>query len=464
MKAGNFLSKDSYLGYHFAKFGAYTLATEWKRRRAMKNNDHFSERPPPAMHDGAPHKAPERRQRLIHQTIDHLRDHPVFEVPDPQSDGHAATALAPHDREREWELENLRLLKYRTILVTGFSMVSLPFFWLIFCYFAPHAGPRIALTHALMFGCCALLYRAARRVDKLSHLRLITLSAYIVYGLTSSAIMVIARDLNVITFSGHEQILLSLIFLPLTLIEATFCTFMVVSTYAVGISLALPDALAYTLPARVASLVFLGALIVVMIYLQGLLRRRAFDLSFDMALSAKRGAALSTLDEVTGGFNRRHLMNMLELELARSKRFEQPLGVIMFDLDNFKRVNDSNGHIAGDEVLRCVLRSASQTLREVDTIARYGGDEFVIVLPATDAHSAEQTAKRVRVKVLAALQNRFDANSLESQVTLSLGAIAVDSGHWLCVEEVIDAADTQLYKAKRAGKDQVYASVSQTAN
>ena len=413
------------------------------------------------MHDGAPHKAPERRQRLIHQTIDHLRDHPVFEVPDPQSDGHGATALAPHDREREWELENLRLLKYRTALVTGFSMASLPFFWLIFYCFAPHAGPRIALTHALMFGCCALLYRAARRADKLARLRWITMSAYIVYGLTSSAIMVIARDLNVIAFSGHEQILLSLIFLPLTLIEAIFCTFMVVSTYAVGISLALPDALAYTLSARVASLVFLGALIVVMIYLQGLLRRRAFDLSFDMALSAKRGAALSSLDEVTGGYNRRHLMNMLELELARSKRFEQPLGVIMFDLDNFKRVNDSNGHIAGDEVLRCVLRSASQTLREIDTIARYGGDEFVIVLPATDAYAAEQTANRVRVKVLAGLQNRFDANSLESQVTLSLGAVAVDSGHWLCVEEAIDAADVQLYKAKRAGKDQVHAEVNQ---
>ena len=221
--------------------------------------------------------------------------------------------------------------------------------------------------------------------------------------------------------------------------------------------MALPVTLVYTWPARVASLFFLSAIIVLMIYLQSLLRRRAFDLSFDMAISAKRGAALSTLDEVTGGYNRRHLMNMLELELARTKRYEQPLGVIMFDLDNFKRVNDSNGHIAGDEVLRCVLKSASQTLRDVDTIARYGGDEFVIILPGADAYSAEQAAQRVRAKVLEALQNRFEIDSLESLVTLSLGAICVESDDYLCVEAAIDAADVQLYNAKRAGKDRVCA-------
>ena len=429
----------------------------------MKNRDDSSPRPPSAAPRAPRVGVPERRRRLIYQTIEHLRDHPVFEVPDSQSDGHAATPLSPHDREREWELENLRLLKHRTTLVTAVSMASLPFFWLIFSYFAPHAMLPIGLTHALMFCCCAVLNMAARRVHKLSHLRIIAISAYVVYGLTASAVMVVGRNLNVVIFSGHEQILLSLIFLPLTLSEATFCTLMIVGTYAIGVEMALSDELAYTWLARVASLVFLGAIIVLMIYLQSLLRRRAFDLSFDMALSAKRGATLSTLDEVTGGYNRRHLMNMLELELARTKRHQQPLGVIMFDLDNFKRVNDNNGHIAGDEVLRCVLKSASQTLRDVDTLARYGGDEFVILLPGTDADSAKLTANRVRVKVLEALQNRFDANSLESQVTLSLGAVAVETHDGMGVEDAIDAADVQLYKAKRAGKNRVHAGADGSA-
>ena len=438
----------------------------------MKNSENFHNR------SGAPPRRkrlgmPERRRRLIHQTVDHLRDHPVFEVPDPQGnqDGESPNAapnaapnvapsaapLAPHDREREWELENLRLLKHRVALVTAISMISLPFFWLAFSYFAPTAMLQIGITHLLMFTCCGVLNTAARRVHKLGYLRVIAVSTYIVYGLTASAVMVVGHNLNVIIFSGHEQILLSLIFLPLTLPEATFCTLMVTGTYAIGVALALPDALAYTLQARVASLVFLGALIVPMIYLQGLLRRRAFDLAFDMALSANRGAALSTLDEVTGGYNRRHLMNMLELELARAKRYGQPLGLVMFDLDNFKRVNDSNGHIAGDEVLRCVLHSVNQTLRDVDTIARYGGDEFVIVLPGADESAAEQTANRVRLEVLKSLQMRFEADSLESQVTLSLGAISIAETQTLGVEAAIGAADMRLYQAKRAGKNRVYA-------
>ena len=146
-------------------------------------------------------------------------------------------------------------------------------------------------------------------------------------------------------------------------------------------------------------------------------------------------------------------MNMLELELARAKRYKQPLGIVMFDLDNFKRINDSNGHIAGDEVLRCVLNSASQTLRDVDTIARYGGDEFVIVLPGASEIATEQAANRVRLEVLKSLQMRFEGPiRWESQVTLSMGAISIAETETPSIDAAIDAADTRLYKAKRAGK------------
>ena len=405
-------------------------------------------------------KQDEGKRKLLRSTVELLRDHPVFAVPDPDGQIGAqadAKPMAPHDREREWEIETLRLFKRRTGLVTAVAMSSLPFFWAVYSYFAPDARLAIAMAHLWMFSCCAALHIAARRLSNLRRLRLVSMCAYIVYGLTASVVMAAARNLNVILFSGHEQIIVSLLFVPFALPESAFCALTVVAAYAVGLSVSLPVELDFTLASRIASLFFLSGLIVIMSHLQNLVRRRAFDVSFDMAMSASRGAALSSLDAVTGGFNRRHLFNMLELELARVTRFEQPLGLVMFDLDNFKAVNDANGHLAGDEVLRVVLDAAGQTLRGLDTIARYGGDEFVIVLPGADAQSAYQTAERVRACVLSALQNRFAPDSLESRVTLSLGAISVDAAHPLSVEAAIEAADAQLYKAKRGGKNRVYA-------
>ena len=420
------------------------------RRKGLSNSASASPSP------STPSK-PSSRFKL--RTVDFLRDHAVFVVPDPDSadKGAAAKPLAPHDREREWELDTLRLFKHRTLLITTAAMLSLPFFWLVFSSYAPDARWPIAAAHLLMFCCCGALNMAARRIGRLRLLRVVAMCAYIVYGMTASAVMVSAHNLNVVIFSGHEHILVSLLFVPFALPEAIFCTLMVVGTYAVGLSLSLSEQLSYTTGARISALVFLGTLIVLMNQMQALVRRRAFDLSFDLALSASRGAALSNLDAVTGGFNRRHLFNMLELELARAARFEQPLGVVMFDLDNFKAVNDTNGHLAGDEVLRTVLDAATQTLRGIDTIARYGGDEFVIALPNTNAHETSQTAERVREQVLESLQNRFESNSLESRVTLSLGAIAFPSPQSLSVEEIIERADAQLYGAKRTGKNRVCA-------
>ena len=389
------------------------------------------------------------------RAIDFLLDHAAFAVPDPERDGAGTKLWAPHEREREWELDSGRLFKHRTLLVTGAAMLSLPFFWLLFSYFAPAARAQIGLAHGLMFACCALLNLAARRLNNLRRLRIVAACAYIVYGMTASAVMVAAHNPNVIIFSGHEHILISMLFVPLALPEAIVCTLMIVGTYAVALTMALPLELSGTLGARVGALLFLGALIVLMNQMQALVRRRAFDLSFDMALSASRGAALSNLDAVTGGFNRRYLFNMLELELSRAARYGQPLGVVMFDLDNFKAVNDANGHLAGDEVLRTVTDAAMQTLRAIDTLARYGGDEFVLVLPNTGVSDAARAAERVRERVLQALASRFEAGGLESRVTLSLGAIAFEDARDLSVEEIIERADGRLYRAKRDGKNRV---------
>ncbi len=406
-------------------------------------------------------RAPRAVGRAVAASIELMREQPVFEVPDADRDKGAAPAVNEGERERQWELETLQLFRRRTLLITSASMLSLPFFWLIFSHFAPQSRWTMGASHSLMFGCCLTLNVAARRCTRLLPMRLISLSAYLVYGATASVVMWLASELRVITFSGHQHILLSILFLPFTVPETIICGVAVAGTYAWSLFYALPPELSFTLPGHAFSLFFLAGIIVILNYLQNQARRRAFDVSFDMALSAGKGAALSTLDEVTGGYNRRHLMKMIELELERMQRFERPLGVVMFDLDNFKRVNDTNGHLAGDEVLREVLKSASAALRGIDTIARYGGDEFVIILPDAATDAAEQTAHRVRAQVLASLRHCFPVGSLESLVTLSVGVASFRAHTSPHAEEIIERADAQLYKAKRAGKDRIYV---ETAN
>jgi diguanylate cyclase (GGDEF)-like protein len=116
-------------------------------------------------------------------------------------------------------------------------------------------------------------------------------------------------------------------------------------------------------------------------HFHSLTNRRAFDATFDVMRSATRLQTLSYLDSLTGGFNRRYLEKTMSTEIARATRFARPLSFMMFDLDNFKIVNDTRGHAAGDEVLREVWSAAIGAIREVDTAARYGGDEFCVVLP-----------------------------------------------------------------------------------
>ena len=394
---------------------------------------------------------------VLSSTVEMMRDNAIFEVPDPDNEKSALRPLDASERERQWNLETLQLFRRRTLLITTASMLSLPWFWVIFSTFAPAARWQIGAAHLLMFSNCLMLNWAARRTNRLLPMRLIAAGAYFVYGITASLVVYLAHEMRVTTFSGHQHILLSMLFMPLALPEAILCALAVAGTYAISLALTLPENLRFTLSGHIFSIFFLAGLIVIINELQNKARRRAFDVAFDMAVSASRGATLSNRDEVTGGYNRRHLMNMLELEVARMDRFEQPLGVVMFDLDNFKRVNDTNGHIAGDAVLRQVFAAASESLRGIDTLARYGGDEFVIILPGASAQSAYQTATRVRVHVLESLRQRFDPDSLESQVTLSLGAISVDVGENIDINSIIERADAQLYQAKRAGKNQVCA-------
>ena len=160
----------------------------------------------------------------------------------------------------------------------------------------------------------------------------------------------------------------------------------------------------------------------------------------------------ATHDPLTGLWNRGRLHEQLTTELQRSARYERPLSVILADLDHFKLVNDQHGHAAGD----CVLREASERMRQVlrahDGISRYGGEEFLVMLPETGCDEALVIAERLRAAVASTPIPIGDGRSLP--VTLSLGVAtttAVPGG----LEPLIAAADAALYRAKAGGRNRV---------
>lgn len=164
----------------------------------------------------------------------------------------------------------------------------------------------------------------------------------------------------------------------------------------------------------------------------------------------------STRDALTGAYNRRHFDERLRAELAYAARHGLELGMVLFDLDHFKRINDSRGHAAGDAVLRHVARVAAAQLRGEDVFARYGGEEFVVLLRATDARDTVRVAERIRASV-GALPASFDGRPIT--VTLSGGCATLSELSTRtpagAAAELSALADQRLYAAKDGGRDRI---------
>ncbi|HWQ69473.1 MAG TPA: sensor domain-containing diguanylate cyclase, partial [Patescibacteria group bacterium] len=161
---------------------------------------------------------------------------------------------------------------------------------------------------------------------------------------------------------------------------------------------------------------------------------------------------LSIRDTLTGLFNRRYLDETLRREILRAKRAKSTLGVIMLDIDHFKRVNDTYGHEAGDAILSTLGGFLERHVRGEDVACRYGGEEFTLILPGTSLEIARDRAEQLRVGVQA-LVVRVADRPLEA-VTLSLG-VAVMPDHGETAETILQAADAALYRAKQGGRDRV---------
>ena len=171
----------------------------------------------------------------------------------------------------------------------------------------------------------------------------------------------------------------------------------------------------------------------------------------DMVERAQRRLSdIAWTDPLTGAMNRRHLLEVATREWARSRRHQGALSVVMCDIDHFKSINDRLGHDGGDVVLRTVCDEISAAVRTVDSVCRWGGEEFLILLPQTDLIGALVLAERIRCRVRTAV---VMASRGPATVTLTLGVATLHGDE--AFEAVVSRADAALYRGKAGGRDRV---------
>jgi diguanylate cyclase (GGDEF)-like protein len=161
---------------------------------------------------------------------------------------------------------------------------------------------------------------------------------------------------------------------------------------------------------------------------------------------------LTVVDGLTRAHNRRALDEFLDRELARTRRYDRPLSVLLFDVDRFKAINDAHGHLCGDQVLRGLADRVRPTVRREDLFARYGGEEFALVLVETAHAEALRAAERVRAAVGA---DPFAWDEVSVRVTVSVGVATARGEAGLDTAGLLRAADARLYQAKRDGRNRV---------
>ena len=183
---------------------------------------------------------------------------------------------------------------------------------------------------------------------------------------------------------------------------------------------------------------------VVRLILQGC----AAALSKQIKIENLKDAAV--IDGLTGCYNRREFENQLRGHVAAASRHKNPLSIFMFDLDHFKTINDTHGHLGGDQVLREISFLIRENMRKEDVLARYGGEEFIAILPETDKARAMELADRLRAKI-ASIRIPFNGKTI--RVTASFGVAELQPN--TDISRLIEDADTMLYKAKLNGRNTV---------
>ena len=191
-----------------------------------------------------------------------------------------------------------------------------------------------------------------------------------------------------------------------------------------------------------AMLINRGMTIVVILGIAFLLNR--------VTASERQLFRIATTDSLTGILNRRHFMDQLARERLRAIRYATGFSILMLDIDHFKRINDTYGHPIGDEAIKAMAAAADKCLRPTDAIGRFGGEEFVVMLPHTDEAGAVMAAERIREAVG---QIVVPAGTNDVRFTVSIGAATYARG--VTVDQFLECADKALYAAKTGGRNQV---------
>jgi diguanylate cyclase (GGDEF)-like protein len=178
--------------------------------------------------------------------------------------------------------------------------------------------------------------------------------------------------------------------------------------------------------------------------------KRIVQLQSELLEAKKRLEIQSRTDPLTGVLNRRAILSQIENELSRAKRNNAHISISMLDLDHFKKINDTFGHLAGDTVLRECMNRVKESIRTYDTIGRFGGEEFIVVFPEAKQEGALAIAERIRLKIN---EKNADVNGVSIPFTISQG-LATCNGK-SNIDELIAKADEALYRAKENGRNRV---------
>ncbi len=184
-----------------------------------------------------------------------------------------------------------------------------------------------------------------------------------------------------------------------------------------------------------------------------------FRMKTEIKQAMEKMAELSTKDELTGLYNRRYFMESAEREAAGSVRYGQNLSLLMLDLDFFKKINDSNGHAAGDTALRQTARLLKESIRQYDIACRYGGEEFAVIMPNTHLRDARIFCERFRKKIE---KMAIPYESKELRFTVSIGVAQFSPDIDKSIGDLIKRADNGLYTAKKQGRNRVVADDNDT--
>lgn len=223
-----------------------------------------------------------------------------------------------------------------------------------------------------------------------------------------------------------------------------------ITVSSVALSVAIAKIIAILMPGNSGDF-NLGIAVLVPLLVAPLFAYTFLSLYFELEKVREEINTLAVTDELTRVYNRRQFMRLAELELERSKRNRRAISVIIFDIDDFKNINDRHGHLCGDVVLQELSQACQKILRPYDAFARFGGEEFILLLPETDEANALQVANRLCQFVSAHV---VDYKGTPIRVTISIGVTTSDVIRDT-LDDLLRRADQALYRAKGSGKNRL---------